>query len=794
VSPTAEEAKATGVGGAGLPVTVASWDLQQNWVMMVHYFKLARFDLAKAEAAKFMAAKPEPEAVLALVESPKSGYDLIVSMVKVPEMGDAAAQILTLADQGARTRRTDPARIQENLHRLGQGPRAYFLAFKELSYSGEYVVPFALAILQDPNQKELAQQVYRTLVQIGEPVVLPLTRALASPDARLREQIVTILGDIGYPYSLPALKAIVEDGKELDSVKAAATKAILKFADESALKTRAKDLYIDLAKKYLSGKVTVADPRQPMTDVFNWVPGSGLLYRPAPTTVVADILAARACVDALKTDPGALEAVSLWVSALMDMEAKTPGKMARQDDPFLPQDMPSLAFFADAVGQQHLWRVLDQALRGGDTDIAVRACQALEKVANEDFLTLYDQGKEGSPLVMALVYPDQRVRFAAAFALAAVRPAKEFTGHTRVVPALVEALNLEARKSLLLVEPEADNRNRLQAKLKEAGWYVVTATSGDQALSTARSMLRIDAILISSRIKGNVDHGSLVTNLRHDYETAMTPIMVLSYADDPIKASWLESQDKFLKAVDPAAEAEALIPDIEALKKKAGSLVLDPDAARAVSLRAAETLADIARASRVFSIARARLSLLEALTNRPDELVVAVAGALSMIPDAEIEKALANVGTDVQRSKAVRVAALKALDRSARTIGNKLEDAQLASIQTLAGPGDDELRDAAGEALGGLNLDAAEGAKLILKYGQLGEAPPAAPAAVPAAPEEPAPSTELPVAPPTPTPTGPPPKPVVITPTAPPPPPPPPPPPAPTKGKGKGKGKAAAGA
>ena len=716
VTPTAEEAAATGYGAAGLAVTVAPADLQKDWRMMVHYFKLARFDLAKGLGEKVLAAKPEPGIVLLLAESPSTGYDLLVSMVRVADMGDVPAAILTLADEGARARKTDASRIQANLLQLGKGPRPYFLAMKELRFSGPYVVPQALAILQDPGQKELAPFVQRALIEIGQPVALPLVRALETPNDKLKETIIQILGTLGSPYSLPGLKALAENAKSPDAVKAAATAAILKIGGEPVLKTPAKTLYLDLAEKYYYNKITVADPRAPTTDIFDWVTGTGLLYRAAPSKAVNDILAERACSDALKADPGALEAVSLWLSAMMQMEAELGDKAAREADPFLPKTMPTIDFFGEAAGQQHLYGVLDRALRDHNTVVAVRACKALADVANQEFLTLYGQGDVGSPLVMALTYPDQRVRFAAAFALAAIQPTKPFTGAGKVVPTLGEALNLEAPKSVLLVEPEADSRNRLQAKMKEAGWNVVTATTGNQAISSARAMPRIDAVLISSRTK-DPTHADVVGLLRSDYQSAMTPIVVLSYPDDPVKASWLESKLEYVKAVEPAVEVEPLTAAIDALKKAAGSMVLDAKAARETSLRAARVLREIAASSRVYSAQRARQSLVDALTNRPDELSIAALAALSEIPDAEVLRDIAGVGIDAKRTKPVRVAALQTLARSARSVGNKLEGGQVGALQAMAAEKDDELRDAAGEALGGLDLNAAEAAKLILKHG-----------------------------------------------------------------------------
>jgi len=715
-SAPAEEAAATGYGAAGLPVELAPADLQHDWRLMVHYFKLARFDLAAQHAQKVLTAGPDPATVLALVESPTTGYDLVVRMLQVKAMEEVAPKILALADEGARAKRTDAARIQENLLKLDKGPRPYFLAMQELRYSGPYVVPHALALLQDPGRKELHPFVRRALTDLGDPVVRPLVRALATPNAGLKETIISILGNIGHPNALPALKAVVEHPDSSEGAKGAASNAIIQIADEAMLQTPAKRLYLDLANKYYYDKIPVADTHQPTTDVFDWVEGTGLLYRAAPSKAVNEILASRACSDALKADPAALAAVALWVSSVMQMEADLEGQTAREADPFLPDDMPSVDFFARAVGQQHLYSVLDRALRDANTPVAVRACRALEDTANEEFLNLYADSKAGSPLVLALTYPDQRVRFAAAFALAAIRPTEPFTGAGKVIPTLSEALNLEAAGSVLLVEPKDDNRNRLQAELKDEGWNVVAAMTGNDAISKARAMPRVDAVVISSKTQ-HVGHADVVSMLRSDYHTAMTPIIVLSWPDDPVKASWLEKRVPYIQAVDHTIEPAALLEQITALKKEAGSLVLDEEGARSASLEAAEVLKRIALASRVYSAKRARQSLLDSLSNRPDALVISVLGALAEIADAEVTRAMADVAVDAERAKPVRVAALLNLARAARFVGNKLTAAQIAALQTMAGETDDDLRDAAGEALGALDLDASEGAKVILQHG-----------------------------------------------------------------------------
>lgn len=713
------EAAATGYGAAGLPVEVASPRLQNSWRMMVHYFKVVRFDLARQYAERVLAANPDPTVVLALVESPSTGYDLMVKMLRREEMGDAPSRLLNVADEGRRLKRTDAARIRRNLERLDEGPRAYYHALKDLKYSGPYVVPHALAVLSDPAQEELHLDVRRALGDIGRPAVLPLLAALETPDPRLRKTIIEVLGNIGYHWAVPALKAIVEDPASSEGHKDAATDAIIKIADRTLLARPADQLYLDLAERYYYGRIIVADERAPTTDLFEWVKDVGLLYKPVPSVAVNEALAARACADALRTDPSALESVALWASAMIQMESDledTETPTARQANPFLPENMPTVDFFIRAIGQQHLYRVLDRALRDQNVPVAVRACQALESVANEQFLMLYGEGTVGSPLVTALTYPDQRLRYAAAFALAAIRPTNPFTGAGRVVPVLGEALSLEATKAILLVEPEPDNRNRMQAALDEEGWDVVAVTTGNEGLERAAKMPRVDAVVLSSRTT-NVDYGQVISLLRRDHQSAMTPIVVLSWQDDPIPSDQLKADFKYIQTVDPAIGVEELLEAVDQLKRTAGAMILTDEAARETSLKAARVLQEVAVGSRIYSARKARAALLQALTDRPDEVVVAVLGALAEIADPEITRAMAAIGTDEERSDTVRVAALESLSRAARLIGNHLRPQQVAAVRSLAGSPNDQLRDAAGQALGGLDLDAAGAARLVLEFG-----------------------------------------------------------------------------
>ncbi|MDP6380719.1 MAG: hypothetical protein QF662_05165, partial [Phycisphaerae bacterium] len=374
-----------GKGVAGLLVSVCSAATQQHWRMFVHYFRLARFDLSVEEGQKVLDANVDPKVMLTLAETRTTGYDTLVQMMTVDEMGDVPSRVLTLVDKGMYERRTDPVRIAKNLERLARGPRAYFLALRELKRSGPYVVPHALAMLQDPaSQDKLTPSLVRGLIEIGRPVVLPLTYALATKDQNLKQTICDVLGPIGYQYALPALKAVVENKTVSEVTRKAATKAIKDISgDTKVLKTPSKVLYLELARKYHNREISgIADSRLPKTDIFGWDAVKGLTYKAVPTSIVGEVLCARACVDALKADPSALDAVALWMASQMRIKAKLPDATVKDSNPFSPAGMPEVEFFALALGEQYLCEVLSGALKEGDVVVALQAIEALEKVAD----------------------------------------------------------------------------------------------------------------------------------------------------------------------------------------------------------------------------------------------------------------------------------------------------------------------------------------------------------------------------------------------------------------------------
>lgn len=702
------------VPALGLPVDQVSADLQTIFANMIHYYKIARFDVAATFAQNLLAANPDAATVVAMVETPDAGYSLLAEMAasENADLVAAVKKIKKLAEEGIYAKRKDGKRILAALEALTKNQATFRQSMMELRYSGEYVAPYALAILADnARPAELNAATREALVALDRPVVYPLVLSLATTDEGLKLQVIGLLKKMNYKLALPALKALVENPASSELVKKAAAEAVIAIGGQPTAGATAQKLYSDQADQFYYGKLTVVnDPARPETDVWGWIPGQGLNYRPAPTAIVNDICAARDCELGLAADPHALALVALWTSIQMDLNAKL-ALIGGVKNPWAPANIPTTAFFARAIGQQYLQAVLDQALTDNNVPVALQAITALEKVANESFLAA--GAKKGSPLVAALEYSDRRVRFGAAFAIVAVEPHKTFAGSDRVVPVLAEALNLQTGPAVLIIDGNDDNRNRLKGEFRQAAWSVVDASNGNDAISKARGMARIDAIVLAANVE-KIDYVETLQHLRADFATATVPVVILSGKAERVKFSTLKENQKFLDEVAADASAAAILDKVKVLGAVAGAGELQPAAASQIALRAAKTLDFVATANLAFNARAARAALLAALAGKNQDLVIAALDALTQMPDEEIQQRFADTALTSGASKKIQIAALNAVAESARHIGNKLQAATVAALmKRISDESDNDIRDAVGTVIGSLDLEAKLSSELI---------------------------------------------------------------------------------
>ena len=705
-----------GKGVMELPVAEVAAELQQNFQQMVHYYKIAKFDLAKNFAEAVLAANPEPTVLLRLVEHKEVGYVLVAQMAGSEEVGLAAAanRLLSKTDTGILIKRKDLDRISAALLALDTNERSYQINLMKLQLSGEYVVPTALALLADQKLAKLHDDILRALEEIDRPVVYPLVVALETPDKKLKMNIISLLSRLGYKLALPALKEIVESPNEAADVKSAAGAAINAIAGAKAQETSAGQLYFELAEAFYYDNITViTDPKRQAIDVWGWIKDAGLTYRPAPTGVVNEILAARCCQLGLRAAPDSPELVALWLSAQAQMNFELAGK---GKDPWAPAAMPTTEFFLRSAGQKYMNQVLARALRDNRVEVANQAIAALTEVVNESYLGATSGSDEGSPLIRALEYPDRSVRFGAAFAIVRCEPRKPFYGADRVVPVLAEAVNLETGRGALVIDSDKASLNALAGEFRKDGWNVAAATNGNDGVSMARSMPRIDMVVLATNVD-NVAYTEVIQLLRTDFATAMVPIILLSGEAERVPFSFLKENVKYIDSVPAGSGAAPLMQKAATLLAEAGSVALAPQVSKTVSLQAARDLAFIATARLSFTADPARGALLAAAGGRNEELAMAAMEALIPMADDEVQQRLADVALAQGASKQIQIASLNSIAQTARHIGNKLTSASVTALMKRIGSEkDDDIRDAVGTVVGALDLEAKLSSELIREH------------------------------------------------------------------------------
>ena len=161
----------------------------------------------------------------------------------------------------------------------------------------------------------------------------------------------------------------------------------------------------------------------------------------------------------------------------------------------------------------------------------------------------------------------------------------------------------------------------------------------------------------------------------------------------------------------------ALKTAIEAARKRGGLLPLDETTAGKYATRAADLLSEIAiNHSPVFDVSIAEPLLLGALDDSRVDIVKYDCTVLSVIDSNDIQSALLNKAVEEKTVDELKVALLKAVATNARNFGKHLNDDQVTVLQKVVSDAPNvDVRTAAGEARGSLDLPADQAKQLIIQ-------------------------------------------------------------------------------
>lgn len=666
-----------------------------------------------------LARNPDPRELLRLSDAEGDAEEILVTVidrVRQAEVRDNAAKLLDLIKKGKYAQRNDPGYIADRIGSLSELGRPRDRAAADLIESGEFAVPALVDYLRNTQAEPLHPAIVDVLNSMGRHSVAPLCQALAVRDAVIRQQLCSVLAEIGYPQALPFLKRLVETDSD-PAVQRAAVSAIQRIAgDRVSLDTPASRLFFELAEQFYYDRGSLqADPQFEVANVWYWdAAGQKLRRVEVPRPIYNDVMAMRMAEISLSIEPRSDAALALWLAANFAREAD----LGEGTDKTRPEGFEPAAYFARFAGPRLAYQVLERGIRDNNTAVALGAIRALRDTAGEPV------GKDpaSTPLIAALKSTNRVIRIEAGLAVGLSLPASGFEGSSLVVPVLAESLLLTANPSAVVVVPDEAARNALAAALRNENFNVVATADIVSALNQARSELPgVDVFFLSTEMGGGGGQSvqQALDMIADDFMVSGAVTVLLAGADQSIMARSLASASPSRVSVDFSTSNSAdAIAAYRAGMEKAGKTAIDPRDAENYALASADVLGMLALTrNAALDVSIAQNALIAGLARDDfEDLQIRIGRVLAQIRSVDAQRALASKANDNRARASTRIALYTSLADSAKLQGNKLTEEQVAALSETVDSGDPDVKVAASMAIGALNLTADRSAMPVLRH------------------------------------------------------------------------------
>jgi CheY-like chemotaxis protein len=713
-------ASATDTGAAAMPAAAAAASPldatppAQLLEDFCFYVNIANIELAKANANALVSRLGDPKKFLALIEdSPNMQGRFDESYRRAilnSELEPYAAQLWQLYEEGRRQRARDPQEIEKNIAMLNGNSRARLLASSRLREAKEYAVPSLLATMTESKDAVLRAESQSVLREMGRDAVMPLCASLSGANAVTQEMVARVLGNIQYPSALPYLYELRASTTSAP-VKEAATAAITKIAGNSDESGSASEAFRQLGERYLAASPSLTI-FQGESHQLAWknIPGVGINPMAVRSEVAAPTMAMSMAEKALALDPNNTRALSLWLAANFARQLSTPEGYQNPLYPMAGEGDGSAAsgpvrrdpmYYAVAAGSGPVQSVLARALDLRDTRLARKAIEALEMNMAAAGFDLGSEVSGGMPLVQALSYPDRRVQFEAAMAIAKANPAKGFDGSERVVPVLAAAVRDAGSRFAAVIARQPEQQQAIRAALEADGYTVIKpAFDLSQAADGLSQVPGVDLMVIELPAEAAAE---TIDQARQQPRLRATPILAMMSLSDSNRIAQRFSTDALTRFAREGLDEKQIAEASRQLTDKASGPRVTEDEAKAFALAALERLDTLATASNpVLDVGDAASPLIASLPASTGDVRAQIAGVLSRIGKAPAQVALMDAAIGATGED--RVAMLNATARSAKRFGNMLEERQVSRLVELVGGAQDAEATAAAALMGALNL------------------------------------------------------------------------------------------
>lgn len=676
----------------------------------IYYTRIDNYEVAAGYLRQLKDLNLKPVDLVKLVEESdqKDRFEQTVprAMRKV-ELEELAGWLFKTYEQGKLERARDPEQIKANIALLSGTIRGRLLATERLRTAGEYAMPQLLAAFLDRNNPALSSQVRQVIVSLGSQAVIPLVTALPKVSAEQQELVANLLADVPYSTSIPFL-ADLASTTQVQPVKDACHRAIEKLG--GAAGADVAGLYQALAESYYQERTELTSfVGEDFQLLWSFDAGTGLLMTAIRTPVYHEAMAMRLAARSLELRSDNPDAVALWVASNFSREIDTP---AGYENPTYPKGRRDAMYYAVASGAGVDQRVLGRALSTNDTPLARRAIAAIEQTAGGSSLWADTDGQR--PLLAALTYPNRRVQFDAALALAAAQPNTAFDGSERVVPILASAVHESANMTAAVVAPDNETYQAVRGMLERMKFSVLPFGKTLDELAPAIADASSVDLIVSANIAGDAVP-AFIDQVRGTSRVSAAPIMVLSRADTYQSLRRRYETDRTV-AVRQSALAEATVAKaVQQLIDDASGGALTMDEANSYAKRSLAALRDLAvSGNSVLNVSESTTALIAALGERKGAMRLDVAEILARIGQDRAQISLMDAA--MAASGAERVDLMHKVTASARRFGSMLQPRHVDQIVELVAKGPDAEANAAAALLGALGMKDNRVVPLILEH------------------------------------------------------------------------------
>jgi hypothetical protein len=320
-------------------------------------------------------------------------------------------------------------------------------------------------------------------------------------------------------------------------------------------------------------------------------------------------------------------------------------------------------------------QVLADAIQAGRVPAAIAAAEVLGRLGDGRVLT--SSGPQESPLALALLHSDRRVRLAAAHAILELNPTASFPGSSRVLEALARAIRTTGSSLVLVGHPRGEEAQSLVGFMNDLGYEGEAAYTGRRLAELAMSGTDYEFILISDAIDGPPVK-DLVQWLRKDYRTARIPVGVMARSDDLYELRYAFENDPLVLVFPRIYSTEVARTQVDNLLALAGRNHVRREERIAQAQAALAAIGRLARTREAFTfwnLLRREDAVIAALDN--PALTAAAAEVLAQYGTPKSQTALVNFASQNARPLTDRRAAAAAFAAAVKSRGLNLTQQQI---------------------------------------------------------------------------------------------------------------------